>query len=81
VAVAMIGVLTEDQPLVPVAGDQHPVQALPAGAGDPPLGDGVRPGRPRRRLDDRHAGRGEHGAGRGGELGVPVPDEELEASA
>ena len=31
---------------MPLADDQHPVQALAAGAGDPPLGDRVRPRRP-----------------------------------
>ena len=35
--------------------------------------------RPDRRLDDPHAGRGEHRVERRGELGVPVPDQELEA--
>src|SRR5690348_4096688 len=39
VAVVVIGVLTQDQPQVPAAGDQHPVQALAAGTGDPPFGD------------------------------------------
>jgi hypothetical protein len=37
----VIGVLAQDQPQVPFAGDEHPVQALAAGAGDPPLGDRV----------------------------------------
>jgi hypothetical protein len=31
-SVVMIGVLTKDQPQVPFVGDQHLVQALPAGA-------------------------------------------------
>jgi hypothetical protein len=35
VAAVMTGVLAEDQPQVPFAGDQHPVQALAAGAGNP----------------------------------------------
>ena len=35
VRVVMTGVLAEYQPQVPLAGDQHPVQALTAGAGDP----------------------------------------------
>jgi len=30
--VVVVGVLAEDQPRVPFAGDQHPVQALAAGA-------------------------------------------------
>jgi hypothetical protein len=46
VGVVVIDVLTKDQPQMPFACDQHPVQALVAGAGDPPLGDSVRPGRP-----------------------------------
>ena len=41
VGVVVTGVLAEDQPQVPVAGDQHPVQALAAGAGDPAFGDRV----------------------------------------
>jgi hypothetical protein len=46
--VVMIGVLAEDQPQLPLVGDQHPVQALAAGAGDPPFGDRVGPHRQRR---------------------------------
>lgn len=38
-----------------------------------------RPRRPDRRLDDPHTGRGEHGVEGGGESGIPVPDQELEA--
>jgi hypothetical protein len=30
VRIVVIDILTEDQPQVPFAGDQHPVQALPA---------------------------------------------------
>jgi hypothetical protein len=41
VRVVMIGVLAEKQPQVPFAGDQHPVQAIAACAGDPPFGDRV----------------------------------------
>jgi hypothetical protein len=41
----MIGVLIKDQPQVAFAGDQHPVQVLAAGAGDPPLRDRVAPHR------------------------------------
>ncbi len=36
-------VLARDQPQVPYTGDQHPVQALAAGAGDPAFRDGVGP--------------------------------------
>ena len=48
VSVVVIDILIKDQPQVPLAGDQHLVQALAAGAGDPPLGDRVRPRRPHR---------------------------------
>jgi len=78
-SVVMIGVLTKDQPQVPFVGDQHLVQALSAGAAHPALRDRVRPRRPDGRLDDPHAGRGEHPVEHGGELGVPVPDQEFEA--
>jgi hypothetical protein len=59
-SVVMIGVLTKDQSQVPFVGDQHLVQALSAGAAHPALRDRVRPRRPDGRLDDPHAGRGEH---------------------
>lgn len=78
-SVVMIGVLTKDQPQVPFVGDQHLVQALSAGAAHPALRDRVRPRRPDGRLDDPRAGRGEHPVEHGGELGVPVPDQEFEA--
>jgi hypothetical protein len=42
--VLVIDVLAQDQLQVPLAGDQHPVQALAPGAGDPPLRDRVSPG-------------------------------------
>ncbi len=47
--VVMSDVLAHDQPQVPFAGDQHPVQAFAAGAGEPAFRDRVRP----RRLLDR----------------------------
>jgi hypothetical protein len=34
----MVGVLAEDKPQVPFAGDQHPVQALATGTDDPAFG-------------------------------------------
>jgi len=63
------GELTEVQSQVPLAGDQHPVQALAAGAGNPSLRDRIRSWRPDRRLDDPDPGRREHGVERRGELG------------
>jgi len=41
----MIDVLAQNQPQMPFASDQHPVQALAAGAGNPPLRDRVAPHR------------------------------------
>jgi len=77
--VIVLDVLTQDQPQVPFTGDQHPVQALAPGAGNPAFRDRVRPRCLDWRLDDPDPGCREHGAERRGELGVPVPDEELEA--
>jgi len=59
--VVMVEVLAQGQPKVPFAGDQHPVQALAAGAAHPAFRDCVRPRRPDRSLDDPHADRGERG--------------------
>jgi hypothetical protein len=67
-AVVMIDVLAQDQPQVPFAGDQHPVQALSPGAGNPPLRDRVRTRRQGRSPDDPHADCGEHRVEDGGEL-------------
>src|SRR6185437_11246714 len=58
--VIVLDVIAQDQPQVPLAGDQHPVQALAPDAGNSPLRDRVRPGRPHWRLDDPHTGSGEH---------------------
>jgi len=77
--VVMIDILAEDHPQVPYPGDQHPVQALAAGAADPAFRYSVRAGRLDGRLDDPHAGRGEDRVECGGELGVSVPDQELQA--
>jgi len=54
----MAGILAEDQLQVPLAGDQHLVQAFAAGAGDPSFGDRVRPGCLDRGLDDSGTDRG-----------------------
>jgi len=43
--VVVVGILAQDQPQVPFTGDQHPVQALAAGTGDPPFGNRVAPHR------------------------------------
>jgi hypothetical protein len=54
VGVVVIGIFTEDQPQVPFTGDQHPVQALTVGTGNPPFRDRVRTGCLNGRLDDPH---------------------------
>ena len=41
--IVVTGVLAEDQPQMTLAGDQHPVQALAAGTGDPAFGYSVTP--------------------------------------
>src|ERR1019366_9957749 len=56
------------------------VGALAPRGGDPPLADGIRPRRLDRRLDNSQAGRGEDSVERGGVLGIPVPDQELQAA-
>lgn len=45
VRVVVTGVLAEDQPHAPFADDQHPVQALAPGTGDPAFGYRVAPHR------------------------------------
>ena len=79
--VIVLDVLTQDQPQVPLAGDQHLVQALAPGTGNPPLRDRVRPRRLDRGLDDPHAGRGEDRIEGRGELGIAVPEQELDAAS
>jgi hypothetical protein len=56
--------------------DQDPVEAFGPDGAYPPLGVAVCAGRPRRNLDGLDTGRGEHRVEGGGELGVPVADEE-----
>jgi hypothetical protein len=78
VGVVVIDVLTEDQSQVPFAGDsilsRHSRRTPPASvrrSGSPGRLDG--------RLEDAHVDRCEHGVERGGEFGVPVPDQGLPA--
>ena len=79
VDVAVIGILARDEPQVPLARDQHPVQALAKGAARPAFRDRVRTRRLDRSLDDPRADRGGHRIERRSERGIPVPDQELEA--
>jgi len=58
--------------------DQKAVEEFAADRSDEALGDRVCPWRPRWRLDDLDAGRGEDGIEGGGELAVAVADEEPE---
>ena len=58
--VVMICVLAQDQLQVPLAGDQHPVQALAPGTSDPAFGYSVRPRRLDRGFHDPHADGREH---------------------
>jgi hypothetical protein len=60
--IVMISVFAQGQPKVPPAGDQHLVQTLVAGTGNPALRDRVRTRRPDRRPDDPYCGCGEYGA-------------------
>jgi hypothetical protein len=60
----VIDVLAEDEPQMPFTGDQHPVQALAAGAANPALGDRVCARRLHSRPHGPHADGGEHGVER-----------------
>jgi hypothetical protein len=76
----MGGVLAEDRPQVPFVVDEHPVGASGSCGTYPPPGMAVRAWGPRRGLPCLHALAGEDLAGRAGELGVTVPDEEAEGA-
>ena len=60
------------------SGDQELVEAFPAQCPDEAFRDRVRPGCPDRGADDADVVAGEHGVERGGELAVPVADQEPE---
>src|SRR6266545_1890791 len=78
VAVVVVGVLGQHRPQLPTAKDQHPVQDLPPNRADPPLRVGVGPRRPYRRAQHLDPLGGEDRVERGGELRIPVPDQEPE---
>jgi hypothetical protein len=67
----------QDEPQMPLTGDQHPVQAVAVDPADPALGDRVRARRLHRRPDGPHSDSGGHGLEGCGELGGPVTDQEL----
>jgi hypothetical protein len=76
----MTGVFAEDRPKAPFVVDQHPAGAPGPRGSHPPLGIAIRARGPRRSLYYLHALGGEDLAGRGGELGVAVPDDEAEGA-
>jgi hypothetical protein len=59
--------------------DQYSVEPLSADGADPSFGDRVRSGGPHWGAQDAEAFTGEHGIEDVGELGIPVPDQELES--
>jgi hypothetical protein len=72
------GVLGQDLAEMSLAEDQHVVKALAAQRAHEPFRVGVRPRRPGWRPDHSRAVTGEDVVERGGELAVPVADEEPE---
>jgi hypothetical protein len=78
VAVILSDVLGQHLPLVPLAEDQHVIQALTAQRSHEALRERVRPRRPDRRPDHPRAVTGEDVVECNGELTVPVADEEPE---
>jgi hypothetical protein len=78
VVIDMAHILVNDGAGVSLVVDQQPVGALLANAANEPLGIAIRSRRPRRDLDHIEAFGGEDGIEGGGELGVPVADQEAE---
>src|ERR687889_1824159 len=74
----MLQVLAQYDVEVAWSGDQKVVEAFPAQCPDEPFRNRVRPGRSDRGADDPQVGAGEDGVERGGELAVPVADQEPE---
>src|ERR1017187_5508217 len=80
VPLVMAGVFAEDRSQVPFVVDEHPVGALGSCCADPSLGVTVRPRRLRRGLYYFQAVACEDLVEDGRELGVTVPDEEVEGT-
>jgi hypothetical protein len=76
--IEVVLVLREYRGRMPLIDDQDPVQQLPADAAYESFGDRVRPRCADGCSDHLDSDRGEHSVERGGELGVPVADEEPE---
>lgn len=78
VRVVMLDVLGEDGLEMPPAEDEHAIKALASESADDALADGVRPRCADRGLDDPDGLGGEDGVEGSGELGVAIPDQELD---
>ena len=78
--VVMPRVLGQDPPEVPFTVDQQVIGALAPQRSHVPLCKGIRAEHLERDLDDPRADCGEHRVERRGELGIPVPDQELVAT-
>jgi len=79
--VVVAGVLPKDPFEMATAQDEHPIEAFGANRAHPALGVGVGPRSSDRRLDHPDAFRAKHLVEAGRELGVPIPDQELDGSA
>ena len=78
VGVEVLQVLAKYDVEVAWSGDQKVVEAFPAQGSDEAFCDRVRPGCPDRGADDLDVGTNEDGVERGGELAVPIADQEPE---
>ncbi len=78
VRVVMVGVLGQHGHQLPTSEDEHPVQHIPPDGAHPSLRVGVGLRGPRGRAQQLDPLRGEDRVERGGELGIPIADQELE---
>ena len=78
VGVVVLDELVQHQCQVAGSGDQHVVEAFAAQGADDAFGDRVGPRCPDRGADDDDIGADEHRVECGGELAVPVADQEPE---
>jgi hypothetical protein len=79
VLVEMRRVLGQDVFKMAPVKDQYSVEQLAADGANPSFGDRIRSGRPHRCAQDANAFASEHGIEDVGELGIPIPDQELES--
>jgi hypothetical protein len=78
VDVVVIGVLDQYGPQMPAPEDQHPIQHLTADGTHPPLRVGIRLWCPHRRGQHLDRLGGKDPVERGGELGIPIANQEPE---